>query len=130
VLEDMPVQETADGIEELRKDDLPVGGVVVNLVHGRELADEDRDVVLAGRAPRDQVEAALAEAGIEPSAAVVDGLLAEGREHAERRALEDEQRRRIEKLAVPTYELPRLPDGIDLGGLYELAADLIDQGMA
>jgi anion-transporting ArsA/GET3 family ATPase len=130
VLEDMPVQETADGIEELRKDDLPVGGVVVNLVHGRELADEDRDVVLAGGAPRAEIEAALAEAGIEPSAAVVDGLLTEGREHAERRALEDEQRRRIEKLGVPTYELPRLPDGIDLGGLYELAADLIDQGMA
>ncbi len=31
---------------------------------------------------------------------------------------------------MPTYELPRLPDGIDLGGLYELAADLIEQGMA
>jgi len=31
---------------------------------------------------------------------------------------------------VPTYELGRLPDGIDMGGLYELAADLLDQGMA
>jgi anion-transporting ArsA/GET3 family ATPase len=130
VLEDMPVQETADGIEELRKDDLPVGGVVVNLVRGRELDDDDRDAVLTGRAPREEVEEALAAAGIEPSRLVVDGLLTEGREHAERRALEDEQRRRIDKLDVPTYELPRLPDGIDLGGLYELAADLIDQGMA
>ena len=52
---------------------------------------------------------------------------AEAREHAERRALEDEQRERIAELDVPTYELPRLADGIDLGGLYELAADLIDQ---
>jgi anion-transporting ArsA/GET3 family ATPase len=130
VLEDMPVQETADGIEELRKDDLPVGGVVVNLLRGRELDDDDRDVVLTGQAPREEIETALTEAGIDPSARVVEGLLAEGREHAERRALEDEQRRRIDKLDVPTYELPRLPDGIDLGGLYELAADLIDQGMA
>ncbi len=130
VLEDMPVQETADGIKELRKDDLPVGGVVVNLVRVRELDDEARDVVMNGRAPRAQIEAGLAESGIDPSRRVVDGLLAEGREHAERRALEDEQRRRIDKLDVTTYELPRLPDGIDLGGLYELAADLIDQGMA
>ena len=51
VLEDMPVQETADGIAELRKDDLPVGGVVVNLVRSRELDDETRDLVLSGGLP-------------------------------------------------------------------------------
>jgi anion-transporting ArsA/GET3 family ATPase len=130
VLEDMPVQETADGIEELRRIVLPVGGIVVNLVRGRELDEQERDLVLSGAVPRAEVESALAEAGIEPSRLLVDGLIREGREHAERRALEDEQRRRIEKLDVPSYELPRLPDGIDLGGLYELAADLIDQGMA
>ena len=28
------------------------------------------------------------------------------------------------------YDLPRLADGIDLGGLYELAAQLKDQGLA
>ncbi len=54
----------------------------------------------------------------------------EAREHAERRALEDEQRGRITELDVPTDELPRLADGIDLGALYELAAELCDQGMA
>ncbi|MGM3372085.1 hypothetical protein, partial [Escherichia coli] len=31
VLEEMPVQETGDGIAELRSAGLPVGGVVVNL---------------------------------------------------------------------------------------------------
>jgi hypothetical protein len=31
---------------------------------------------------------------------------------------------------VPTYELPRLVGGIDLGGLYDLARLLRDQGMA
>jgi hypothetical protein len=29
---------------------------------------------------------------------------------------------------VPTYELPRLAGGVDLGGLYELAASLEQQG--
>jgi anion-transporting ArsA/GET3 family ATPase len=130
VLEDMPVQETADGIRELHKDDLPVGGVVVNLVRSRELDDDQRDLVLSGSLPTKQVQAELSGAGIDTTPVIVDGLLREGREHAERRGLEDEQRKRIAELDVPTYELPRLPDGIDLGGLYELAADLIDQGMA
>jgi anion-transporting ArsA/GET3 family ATPase len=130
VLEDMPVQETADGIAELRKDDLPVGGIVVNLVRNQELDDAERDLVLAGDVPREDLEAELVRAGMEASPRILDGLLREGKEHAERRALEEEQRERIAELDLPTYELPRLPDGIDLGGLYELAADLIDQGMA
>ena len=38
VLEEMPVQETADGITQLREHGLPVGGVVVNLVRPQDLA--------------------------------------------------------------------------------------------
>ena len=41
VLEEMPVQETADGIAELREARLPVGGVIVNLVRPRDLGSED-----------------------------------------------------------------------------------------
>jgi anion-transporting ArsA/GET3 family ATPase len=130
VLEDMPVQETADGIAELTKDGLPVGGVVVNLVRRRELDDEARAAALAGKLPRAQIEADLIKAGIDVTPQLVDGLLLEARDHAERRALEDEQRERIAELDVPTYDLDRQPDGIDLGALYELAADLVDQGMA
>jgi anion-transporting ArsA/GET3 family ATPase len=130
VLEDMPVQETADGIEELRKAGLPVGGVVVNLLRSKELDDEARDRALRGELPREEIEAGLEAAGIKPGKTLVDGLLQEAREHAERRELEDEQRARIDELAVPVYELPRLPDGVDLGGLYELAACLCEQGMA
>ncbi len=130
VLEDMPVQETADGIEELRKAGLPVGGVIVNLVRSRELDDTARDRALRGKLPREEVVAGLEQAGVKATAPLVDGLLHEAREHAERRALEDEQRVRIEDLDVPVYELPRLSGGVDLGGLYELAADFCEQGMA
>jgi anion-transporting ArsA/GET3 family ATPase len=129
VLEDMPVQETADGIEELRAHGLPVGGVVVNLTRPKEL-DEARDEARDGRLPRAEIGAELAKAGIDVTDELLDGLLDEAQQHAERRDLEDEQRARIEQLGVPTYELLRLPDGIDLGGLYELAADLREQGMA
>jgi hypothetical protein len=67
---------------------------------------------------------------VSTSRPLLEGLLEEAREHAERRELEDEQRRRIHALGAPTYELSRLPEGIDLGGLYELAGELRRQGMA
>jgi anion-transporting ArsA/GET3 family ATPase len=130
VLEDMPVQETADGITELRRAKLPVGAVVVNLARRAELDDAERDLAISGELDRDGVAADLAEVGIKPAETLVSGLLAEAREHAERRDLEDEQRKRIAELGVPTYEMSRLPDGIDLGALYELAADLCRQGLA
>jgi anion-transporting ArsA/GET3 family ATPase len=130
VLEDMPVQETADGIEELRRDRLPVGGVIVNMARRAELDDQERDLAISGELDRDTVAAELGTAGIKPTDTLVGGLLTEAREHAERRDLEDEQRKRISALDAPTYELDRLPDGVDLGGLYELAAELCRQGLA
>jgi len=130
VLEDMPVQETTDGIDELRAGGLPVGGVVVNLARRPELDEQERDQAMAGRLDAGALRESLQRGGLAPSRILVDGLVEEAREHAERRELEDEQRKRISALDVPTYELSRLPDGIDLGGLYELAAELCKQGMA
>ena len=60
---------------------------------------------------------------------LLDALLEEGRHHAERRRLEDSQRAIVESLGVPYYELPRLPGGIDLSGLYELAEELTEEGL-
>jgi anion-transporting ArsA/GET3 family ATPase len=130
VLEDMPVQEAADGIDELRREQLRVGGVVVNLARRPELDDQERDLAMSGELDREAVTADLERAGIRATETLVTGMLQEAREHAERRELEDEQRKRITALDVPTYELPRLPDGVDLGALYELAAELCKQGMA
>jgi len=130
VLEDMPVQETADAIDELRAASLPVGGVLVNMVRRTELDDIARDQAISGSLPRRLIEDDLTAVGVETTQGLVDGLLTEAREHAERRELEDEQRKNVSELGIPTYELARQPDGIDLGGLYELAADLCEQGMA
>ena len=129
VLEEMPVQETADGIEGLHDAKLPVGAVLVNLLRSNQLDDTARAQALAGRLPRDEIGGDLDSVGIDPGPELLDGLLTEAREHAQRRALEDEQRRHIDKLGVPVLDLPRLADGIDLGGLYELAAELCEQGV-
>ncbi|MEJ2579211.1 MAG: hypothetical protein P8Z68_08950 [Kineosporiaceae bacterium] len=60
---------------------------------------------------------------------LADGLLAGATEHATRVGLETVQRRTLAALDRPTYELPALPGGIDLGALYELADRLTEQGM-
>jgi anion-transporting ArsA/GET3 family ATPase len=130
LLEEMPVQETADGIEHLREAGLPVGGVVVNLVRPRDLKVKDLTAARKGTLDRGAIEADLAMAGVEVDDALLDGLLSEAHDHAERRALEDSQRKIVKGLGVPAYELPRLAGGVDLGGLYELAQALRDQGLA
>jgi anion-transporting ArsA/GET3 family ATPase len=130
VLEEMPVQETVDGVAELREAGLPVGGVVVNLVRPQDLDEDARAALLENRIDEGGLAKALTSAGVDATPELVHSLVAEGRDHAERRALEDSQRALVEAIGVPTYELPRLPGGVALGGLYELAAELKRQGMA
>lgn len=130
VLEEMPVQETGDGIAELRATGLPVGAVLVNLVRPQVLGEDDRQALLEDRVDPAVVAQGLEHAGVEPEPALVAGLLEEGRHHAERRRLEDEQRALVARLGVPAVELPLLPGGVDLGGLYELAERLCEEQLA
>lgn len=130
VLEEMPVQETSDGVDELRAAGLPVGAVLVNLVRPQDLSEDDRVALLTDAVDRASVVRGLKEAGLEAGEAEVDALLAEGRHHAERRRLEDAQRTLVADIGLPTAELPLLAGGADLSGVYELAARLREQGMA
>ncbi len=130
VLEEMPVQETADGIAELTRAGLPVGAVIVNQVRPRDIPAAELEAARAGALDAARIATDLAEGGVDVGNGLVDGLLAEARDHAERRALEDAQRQVVDGLGRPTYELARLAAGVDLGGLYELAADLKEQGLA
>jgi len=130
LLEEMPVQETADGIGDLHAARLPVGGVVVNQVRPRDLPDEALAAARHGTLERSRIAEELRTAGVQPTEPLLDGLLAEAAEHAERRALEDAQRAVVAGLGVPVYELDRVAGGVDRGGLYELAAELKQQGMA
>ncbi len=130
LLEEMPVQETSDGIAQLRAAGLPVGGVVVNLLRPRALSAN-----ALARVRRDEVDPSaiasdISRAKVDVDAELVTSLLAEARDHAVRRQLEDEQRVLVAAEDLPTYELPRLAAGIDRGALIELAQLLRDQGMA
>lgn len=137
VLEEMPVQETVDGVHELTGAGLPVGAVVVNQVRPSPLPARVLADARAGRVDRAAVMAGL-EAGDladlpHMTAAMLetwtDGLAAEVLEHAARVALEDQEAARLSDLGRPVVSLPRVADGIDLGALYMLAETLTRQGV-
>lgn len=130
LLEEMPVQETVDGVADLESVGLPVGGVVVNMVRTPQLGPDELEAALAGRLDRAEVVGGLEAAGLAPRPALVDALLDEAGEHAERVALEEQERATLDGLDLPLYELPLLAEGVDLGGLYRLADLLHEQGAA
>jgi hypothetical protein len=55
--------------------------------------------------------------------------LREANDHALRVDLEARESARIVELGLPTFFLPLLAEGIDLGGLYELANLLREGGV-
>ncbi len=130
ILEEMPVQETSDAIAELRAARLPVGGVVVNLVRPQALSVASLARVRDDEVDPTAITSDLKRAKIDVDAGLVTSLVDEARDHAVRRQLEDEQRELVAGEDLPTYELPRLADGIDRGALLELAQLLRSQGMA
>ncbi|MEU8681054.1 ArsA-related P-loop ATPase [Streptomyces sp. NPDC048611] len=132
LLEEMPVQETADGVEELRAAGIPVGGIVINMTRPALLDNGDLDT--AARSARGGVAKALSQAGLGGARRgglaerLIDPLLEQAREHAERVELERAEHAELTALGLPTYELELLPEGVDLAGLYRLARDLRKQG--
>lgn len=122
VLEEMPVQETLDGIAELTGAGLPVGHVLVNMVRPSLLSQDTVDALQDGRLTAKTVAPVLRDVGL-PSAAAPT-LVAGGLGHIERQRLQDEQRAIIEDCGRPSVSLPLLTSGVDLGALQELAEPL------
>jgi hypothetical protein len=133
VLEEMPVQETLDGIAELRglaQGGLQLGGIIINMVRPVELADDQLDAAAHGALDEHELDLGLKAAGLEDSLGLAASLAAELTEHAREALAQRSQRRRLDGTGQPRYELPLITDQMDLGGLYRLAAALRDQGAA
>ncbi len=124
LLEEMPVQETVDAVEHLEALDLRIGSVIVNMVRRSPLDDDALALATKEKLPRREIAAGLAAAGIAGGAATADALAAEARDHAIRVGLERENRSRIDELGKPVSELGLVPDGIDVGALFDLADEL------
>jgi anion-transporting ArsA/GET3 family ATPase len=127
-LEEMPVQETLDSMAELTRLGLPMGSIIVNMARQPELSPADLEAACRGELDAAAIEVGLKEAGVRADESVVAGLILVGREHAERVALEAEQRILLDSAGQPVVTLPYLADGMDLGGLYDLAEELCEHG--
>ncbi len=128
LLEEMPVQETIDAVDELTATGLPVGAIIVNGAHASLLPPADQKRAAAGRLGAARIVAGLDRAGLDGKA-LGPALTAQAIEHAQRFAVQDESRERIRALGRPTVELPLLPAPMDLGALFELAEVLREGGV-
>jgi anion-transporting ArsA/GET3 family ATPase len=131
VLEEMPVQETLDGIAELRElGGIRPGGIIVNMARPLALPAGQLAAVADGVLDHDQLAQGLKAAGLDDVPALAAGLARELSEQARTALTQAVQLRRLEEAGQPCYELPWISDGMDLAGLYRLAARLRDQRAA
>lgn len=130
LLEEMPVQETIDGVANLRAEGLPVGAVIINSDRPALLTSSQRAQALAGALDRSGIAESLAAADVVTTrhphtvGELVDALTDEARDHAERVQVAEQERARLASLDVAQLDLSHSTTGIDLGSLYELASQL------
>ncbi len=102
-LEEMPVQETLDGIAEMRAiPGMQVGGIVVNMARPAVLSRTEL------KAPPDltAMAAALGAAGLYDTEPLAAALVGELGEHARHIELADRERAELEATGQPIYDLP------------------------
>jgi anion-transporting ArsA/GET3 family ATPase len=121
LLEEMPVQETADTVAELRRLELPVGTVIVNAAQPARLASR--------RVPVADVRRGLVAAGLPADRDTVAGLVAQARAYLARQDIERSLRQELAGLGRPLVELPALRDGVNVTGLHELAGILLGRAV-
>jgi anion-transporting ArsA/GET3 family ATPase len=112
LLEEMPVQETSDAIEELTRLGIPIGTVIVNAT---------RPPVLAGaKLTQADLRRGLAAAGLPTDKELLGGLIGEGRAYQTRVAAEASLRAELQGLGRPVVELPVVPEGVTVDALESL----------
>ncbi|WP_406282583.1 P-loop NTPase [Nocardia sp. NBC_00881] len=129
LLEALPVQETADAVAELTAADLRIGAVIVNRATEGQLPPDLRAQAAQGDLDSDAIRTGLISAGITLSDNDFQGLVTETAEHSAILRAQDDSAAELAKVDVTRLYLPALAEGMDLGGLYELADHLSAQGV-
>ncbi|MEV0130740.1 ArsA-related P-loop ATPase [Dactylosporangium sp. NPDC050688] len=112
LLEEMPVQETADAIDELTRLGIPIGTVIVNAT---------RPPMLAGaKVTQADLRRGLTAAGLSADKETLAGLAGEAKAYQTRVAAEASLRADLQGLGRPLVELPVLPGGVTTQALESL----------
>jgi len=131
VLEEMPVQETLDGIAELRAlDGIRPGAVIVNMARPLALPAAQLAAAAEGTLDTSQLILGLKAAGLDDNPRLAEQLATELSDQARTALGQEELFQRLAETGQPCYELPWISDGMDLAGLYRLAAALRAQRAA
>lgn len=129
LLEEMPAQETRDGITEVTELGLEVGTLMMNMVRPSFLDEEELQAVATGSWDTAELAAGLEAVGLESAREITASLGDELRAHALRVSLERHVREELLGLERPTLRLPLLQNGVTASSLDTLARTLIDQGV-
>ncbi|WP_424183907.1 ArsA family ATPase [Actinokineospora sp. G85] len=129
LLEEMPVRETVEAVEELDGADLRPGAIILNRVRPHRLPARSVTAAADGRVDAGRVRDGLVAAGLALADDVVEGLVAETVEHAVRVQAEQRAREQLAEVDLPAVELADLVDGVDPAALYELAEAMVEQGV-
>jgi anion-transporting ArsA/GET3 family ATPase len=130
VLEEMPVQETLDGVAELRALGVRAGGIIVNMTRPLELPPGQLQAVADGDVDQAQLALGLKSAGLDDSTGLAAALAMELSAQAKTALGQELQQQRLDTVGQPCYQLPWLTGDIGLAGLYRLASALREQKAA
>jgi anion-transporting ArsA/GET3 family ATPase len=112
LLEEMPVQETADAIDELTRLGIPIGMIIVNATR--------RPVLAGAKLTQADLRRGLTAAGLSPDKELLAGLVGEGKAYQTRVAAEASLRTELLGLGRPVVELPVFPEGVTTQTLESL----------
>ncbi len=121
LLEEMPVQESVDAVTELTGLGLPVGAIVVNQERAPVLTETAREILGEDEFDTADLEADLRALRLRVGPTLVGGLVQAGRDLGERLQMQHRERAALAALDRPIYHLPFLHEGLDAGGLRDLA---------
>jgi anion-transporting ArsA/GET3 family ATPase len=131
VLEEMPVQETLDGIAELKTlGGIRPGGIFINMTRPLSLPPDQLQAAADVGVDQSLLALGLKSAGLDEDPGLAAALAAELSQQARTALGQAVQERRIDDAGQPCYQLPWISGGMDLAGLYRLAAALREQRAA
>lgn len=129
LLEELPVRETLETVDELDSADLRPGIVIANRTRPSRLPSRSLTPAAGGRVDAARLRSGLAAAKLRFDDDVLDGLVTETIEHAIKEQAEDQARRQLAETDLPSISLPELTDGVDVAAVYELAEILTENGV-
>jgi anion-transporting ArsA/GET3 family ATPase len=117
LLEEMPVQETVDAAADLIDSGFRLGAVIVNRARPCVVPEE----LLGPRSAVDPAALAADLRSVNLSAELAPALAQEIKNYADRLRMEQENERRLDKIAAPRIELPDLTPPVEISELHQLA---------